>query len=70
MGISLNPVEQNKRKKRYYIIIKNCSECPFWKECRVGGINDDFHFPSGCLLRDAGDEQEKSMNYRSVGGYK
>lgn len=65
LGINLNPLEQTDRTKRYYVTIKNCSECPFWSKCEVGGMSDDYRFPTGCMLRDwTGNENELMRVWR------
>lgn len=52
MAVDLNPEAQGLRRKRFYTVIKNCSECPFWRECTSDcNLQDDFKFPPGCKLQ-------------------
>jgi len=57
--------------KRYYIIIKNCTECPrtIYNQCLESNWGrDDHNFPGDCLLQTAGAEEEQAVDWTSKGG--
>lgn len=69
MEVNLNPDAGIPQRKRYYMVIKNCSECPFWNDCKTTSfLHDDFIFPGTCPLhRWVGDETEKALFYKNKG---
>jgi len=69
MGINLNPDAGIPQRKKYYTVIKNCSECPFWRKCKAESfLHDDFIFPGTCpLKRWVGDETGMHINYKNKG---
>ena len=66
-GVNLNPEAQGRREKVYQMVIKNCTECPFWRTCKANNhLQDDFKFPVGCELQTWRGEG-KYVRYRDKG---